>query len=180
VKSIIVISVSILMAWSTLACDFSNPHSLSCQKQTFEGKIFPLELIDFRFLTTRWVPSQFTSANPRHPIQFRTIKAESSRHKTCGVVTPTGNMLGNLNVHVSRFGIEAASIFFFLNYHFSTNHRPFYENAFTLVFSNSSSRDILRCRVFDRINIPHLTCQYYKNRILVGYLGFLPHKESCE
>lgn len=179
-KIFLIVSFSTLTMWSTLACDFSNPHSLSCQKQTFNGNIFPLESLDFRFLNLRWIPSQFTSIDRRHPIQFRTLKARSARHRTCGVLNPSGREMGDLNVRTSYRGVEAVSIFSFLDFNFITDSRPYHEDAFTFVFGNYRVGDVFRCRVFDRINIPHLTCQYYRRNRLVGYLGFLPHAESCE
>lgn len=163
-----------------VACNFANPHSFSCQDQTFKGRIFPMFQIGPRVLDEVWVPSLFTpKPKMKNNPHFLTIHSREGRHRTCGVLNKNRTRVGALRLRVGHHDITEAKMGNLNGVNFVTNRKPFFEDRLSLAFSNRSTQDIFRCRVFDRKNVRHLTCQYFKNNVFMGYLGFLPRSSSC-
>jgi hypothetical protein len=163
-------------AW---ACDFNNPHSLSCQKETFDGKIFPLFKASVDLFNESWFTNQFTAESKGSAGVFKTIKSPSNPKKTCLVLNSDDSRVGNLQISAKQGKLKSAAIANFRNGNFRSNTQLVFSDEHTLVFGNRSTRQLFRCRVFDRVNAKHLTCQYFENEKFVGYLGFLPRTTDC-
>lgn len=172
------IAFTLMSAHSLWACDFSNPHSLSCQNETFAGKIFPLMPINFSLLDERWVPAQFTAGTRNSP--FITVSSRSRRHRTCAVLNQDKSRVGVMSFRFTRNQIKSARITQFgsRGRNFKSRSRISFENAHTIIFG--AGVEAFRCRIFLRAQTPHLSCQYFVNKQFVGYLGMLPHQISCQ
>lgn len=159
------------------ACDFSNPHSFTCQHETFSGSIFPLMPLNFALLDENWIPSQFTGQSATSI--FQTVTARSSRTRTCGVINQDRSLVGVMKFNFSRNEIRKVKIARFGSKRtsFISRSRVSFENSHTVIFGAAS--ESFRCRIFERVRTPHLLCQYFSQGKFVGYLGLLPHQVSC-
>jgi hypothetical protein len=165
---------------SVLACNPRvNPHSFSCQDKTFNGQVFPLFDMNTRLLDRIWFSNQFTPQNSNDHI-FRSLHSRSSRHRTCGIANSDGTRMGILDPIVRGNGIQDIEIESFLGGDFITGSKPYFEDRKSVAFGNDGGANLFRCRVFDRVDKPHLLCQYFKDGQMRGYLGFLPSATSCK
>lgn len=172
------LSIFLVLSFQSLwACDFSEPHSLSCQNDTFAGKIFPLMPINFSLLDENWIPAQFTPRGRNSP--FLTVSAYGRRNQTCAVLNQDRTRVGAMKFRFSRNQIKSVKIAQFgaRGRTFKSQSRITFENDHTIIFG--AGLEAFRCRIFLRAYTPHLTCQYYLNKQFIGYLGMLPHQVSC-
>ncbi len=176
--SLKIFGLFIFLTHSSLwACDFSNPHSFSCQNETFAGRIFPLMPINFALLDENWVPSQFTSRGGKSP--FLTVSARSRQTRTCAVLNQDRTRVGVMKFRFTRNTIKDVRISQFgsRGRNFKSRSKITFENDHTIVFGAGS--EAFRCRIFQRVGAPHLTCQYFISGTFIGYLGLLSHQVSC-
>ena len=174
------LGVLLLSSQAHAACDFQNPHSFDCQHDTFAGAIFPMiDVVGTSALSGSWFANQYTPGSRQGEGLFQTLISRSNRMKTCAVLNDDGSRVGNLRIAVTGRGVRAAQVANFRSEDFLTNRPGGFEDSKTVVFANTSTDQIFKCRVFERASTKHLTCQYFESRQFMGYVGFLPFETDC-
>lgn len=178
VTLVVVAAADLALAQSSSCNPAVNPHSFNCQHATFNGQVFTMIKLTPKALQGQWRSLIYAPA-PQQAALFSVRTSQRNPRIPVALLNSDGSPLGALSWPNDR-RIQ------FFNFRASGNHlkqaRPLHMRdvgtaQVILTNTRESAEELLTCRIFLRVRVQHLLCQWQRDQgqgfRFMGYLGWV-------